>query len=110
VDLLADRGRSRNRVITARLIGVLMLVAVLVGYGSTGAPPAATVTRPLQAARPVDSSGRGSPGIAPRTVLLGRSEEGRQIVVVHAGGPRGMRVLIVVGCIHGTATSGLAHP
>ena len=38
---------------------------------------------------------------------LGRSEDGRPIVAVRAGKPRGMRVL-VFGCIHGTECAGIA--
>jgi protein MpaA len=41
-----------------------------------------------------------------RTMLLGRSEDGRPIVVVRAGNPRGTRVL-VVGCIHGNECAGI---
>jgi len=38
---------------------------------------------------------------------LGRSEEGRPIVALRAGDPRGRRVL-VFGCIHGTEYAGIA--
>ena len=41
-----------------------------------------------------------------RTMLLGRSEDGRPIVAVRAGNPRGTRVL-VVGCIHGNECAGI---
>ena len=44
-------------------------------------------------------------GAAP--LALGRSEDGRPIVVVRAGDPRGPRVL-VVGCIHGNEGAGIA--
>ena len=42
-----------------------------------------------------------------RTLLLGRSWEGRPIEAVEAGNPSGTRVL-VVGCIHGDETGGIA--
>jgi protein MpaA len=42
-----------------------------------------------------------------RTVLLGRSWQGRPIVAVEVGNPSGTSVL-VVGCIHGNETSGIA--
>jgi murein peptide amidase A len=42
-----------------------------------------------------------------RTVLLGRSWQGRQIRAVEVGNPSGTRVL-VVGCIHGNETAGIA--
>jgi protein MpaA len=45
--------------------------------------------------------------IASRTLRLGRSEGGRPIVVVRAGDPHGMPVL-VVGCIHGNECAGIA--
>jgi hypothetical protein len=40
-------------------------------------------------------------------MLLGRSEDGRPIVAVRGGDARGPRVL-VVGCIHGNETAGIA--
>jgi murein peptide amidase A len=42
-----------------------------------------------------------------RTVLLGRSWQGRPITAVEVGNPAGTRVL-VVGCIHGNETAGIA--
>jgi protein MpaA len=39
-------------------------------------------------------------------MLLGRSEQGRAILAVRVGNPRGPRVL-VVGCIHGNETAGI---
>ncbi len=42
-----------------------------------------------------------------RTVLLGRSWQGRPITAVEVGDPAGTRVL-VVGCIHGNGTGGIA--
>ena len=42
-----------------------------------------------------------------RVELLGRSEHGRPIRVVEVGAPQGKRVL-VVGCIHGNETAGIA--
>jgi len=48
----------------------------------------------------------GSPASA-RTVLLGRSWQGRPIRAVEVGNPAGTRVL-VVGCIHGNETAGIA--
>jgi protein MpaA len=42
-----------------------------------------------------------------RTVLLGRSWQGRPITAVEVGNPSGTRVL-VVGCIHGNEKAGIA--
>ena len=42
-----------------------------------------------------------------RTVLLGRSWQGRPIQAIEVGDPSGVRVL-VVGCIHGNETAGIA--
>jgi predicted deacylase len=39
-------------------------------------------------------------------ILLGRSEQGRAILAVRVGNPKGPRVL-VVGCIHGNETAGI---
>jgi len=51
------------------------------------------------------------PGLAAQpqaqTVLLGRSWQGRAIRAVEVGNPSGRRVL-VVGCIHGNETAGIA--
>jgi protein MpaA len=41
-----------------------------------------------------------------RSVLLGRSWEGRPIRAVEVGNPSGTRVL-VFGCVHGTETAGI---
>ncbi len=46
-------------------------------------------------------------GASTRTVLLGRSWQGRPIVAVEVGNPSGTPVL-VVGCIHGDETGGVA--
>ena len=43
---------------------------------------------------------------APAAAQIGRSEDGRPIVAVHVGDPRGVRVL-VFGCIHGTECAGV---
>jgi protein MpaA len=48
----------------------------------------------------------GAPASA-RTVLLGRSWQGRAIRAVEVGNPSGTRVL-VVGCVHGNETAGIA--
>ena len=44
---------------------------------------------------------------AARTVQLGRSWEGRPIEAIEVGNPSGARVL-VVGCVHGDETAGIA--
>jgi murein peptide amidase A len=43
-----------------------------------------------------------------RKVLLGRSVEGRPIVAYEVGNPAGRRRELVVGCIHGNETAGIA--
>lgn len=48
----------------------------------------------------------GSPPVH-RTHLLGRSWQGRPIRAVEVGDPNGIRV-VVVGCIHGNETAGMA--
>ncbi len=45
--------------------------------------------------------------VSARTVLLGRSWQGRPIEAIEVGNPSGTRVL-VVGCIHGNETGGIA--
>lgn len=49
----------------------------------------------------------GARSLGPLRLVLGRSQEGRPIVALRAGDPRGPRVL-VVGCIHGTECAGIA--
>jgi protein MpaA len=46
-------------------------------------------------------------GSAAHVVLLGHSRQGRQIQAIEVGNPAGVRVL-VVGCIHGNETGGIA--
>ena len=46
-------------------------------------------------------------GVAAAPFQIGRSEQGRPIVVVRAGDAHGTRVL-VVGCIHGNECAGIA--
>jgi murein peptide amidase A len=48
-----------------------------------------------------------APVVAAHRLQIGRSQEGRSIVAVRVGDPRGKRVL-VVGCIHGTECAGIA--
>jgi protein MpaA len=48
-----------------------------------------------------------APAASARTFLLGRSWQGRPIEAVEVGRPSGRRVL-VVGCIHGSETAGIA--
>jgi protein MpaA len=50
---------------------------------------------------------QGGRAAAPTQTRLGRSEQGRPIVVLRVGNPNGPRVL-VVGCIHGNETAGIA--
>ena len=76
------------------------------GTGNRRAGGAST-TGPRQSPPPRARSGADPAIVAARTLLLGRSEGGQPIVVVHAGDPRGTRVLIV-GCIHGTECAGIA--
>jgi protein MpaA len=53
-------------------------------------------------------AGWASSGVAaPQRELLGRSEQGRPIFAIRAGDPHGVPVL-VVGCIHGNETAGIA--
>jgi protein MpaA len=43
----------------------------------------------------------------PRTVLLGRSVDGRPIKAIELGDPASPRKILVVGCIHGDETAGI---
>jgi protein MpaA len=49
----------------------------------------------------------GAVQTGPRTVLLGRSWQGRPIEAVEVGNPSG-RPVLVVGCVHGNETAGIA--
>lgn len=49
----------------------------------------------------------GAPRAAARTVLLGRSVEGRPIVALRLGDPRSRRTALVVGPVHGDEPGGL---
>jgi protein MpaA len=50
----------------------------------------------------------GAGGGAPRSVLLGRSVQGRAIEAVELGDPSAARKVLVVGCIHGNECAGIA--
>ncbi len=54
------------------------------------------------------AAGGQSPTLAHRTVVLGRSVEGRAIVAVETGDPTAARRALVVGCIHGNECAGVA--
>jgi protein MpaA len=48
------------------------------------------------------------PGLVRRSEVIGRSIRGRPIRLVESGNPRRKRSVLVVGCIHGTETAGVA--
>jgi protein MpaA len=78
------RQRARRRVLAPLLACACAAIAAVVG--------------------PVQSVG-ASP--RPRSLLLGRSQDGRPIVAVRVGDRQGIRML-VVGCIHGSEGAGIA--
>ncbi|MES9601931.1 DUF2817 domain-containing protein [Actinomadura sp. NPDC000929] len=61
----------------------------------------AACSRPGKAGRSAATYG------ARRTVLLGRSVQGRPIVAVELGNPRAARRVLVVGCLHGDEQAGV---
>jgi protein MpaA len=81
------------------------VIGLVVAAALSGGRPATTVTH--QAARASAGSVTPVGKSATRTMLLGRSEDGRPIVVVRVGDPNGPRVL-VFGCIHGNEPAGIA--
>jgi protein MpaA len=72
----------------------------------------ATTTAPDLAsgrAPPVPANSRPTaPATRRRTIVLGRSADGRPITVAVLGDPRAPRRLLVVGCIHGNEAAGIA--
>jgi protein MpaA len=102
---VGNAGDSRPARRTRALVAVLA-TATIVGCGGSGAPgprPAEPAARPPAAIVPATHAGR----TAPLRVVLGHSEGGRPITMVHAGDGRGARVL-VVGAIHGDELAGAA--
>ncbi len=92
----------------AALFKTLLAVALLAGCGSIAAPARAPKARAQRSPPPAPRHSQGDPAIVTSSRLrLGVSEDGRPIVVVRAGDPRGTRVL-VVGCIHGNECAGIA--
>src|SRR6266705_6848378 len=86
---LANRhrpSRHRRSAKSAVLIAALLLFALELFPSSSASAPAA----------PVVASG---------SLRLGRSEDGRPIVALRSGDPRGTRVL-VIGCVHGNEGAG----
>ncbi len=76
-----------------KLIATLVVAVGMLGGGAGKPGPSAGPSRSARSAGAVS--------------LLGRSEEGRPILMWRAGDPRGPRVL-VVGCIHGDEGAGIA--
>ena len=88
---LANRhrpSRHRRSANSAVLIAALLLFALELFPSTSASAPAAPV-------------------VAGGSLRLGRSEDGRPIVAVRSGDPRGTRVL-VIGCIHGNEGAGIA--
>ena len=56
----------------------------------------------------VATANRGDDATVRRTVLLGRSADGRPITAVETGDPDTHRKTLVVGCIHGDERAGIA--
>ena len=73
-------------------------------HGRAGVVAAAAV---LGAASLFVSSGPAA-STPPRSVLLGRSVDGRPIEAYEVGDPQSSRRALVVGCIHGDETAGIA--
>jgi protein MpaA len=82
----------------------LLALALAAGFSTGFAQPAASRRH-----RESSSLARADPYRKPRsrTVLLGRSYDGRPIFLVRVGDPDGPRVL-VFGCIHGNEPAGIA--
>jgi protein MpaA len=70
----------------------IALVLVIVGIAANGLAPGAS---------PADSTGS-------RSIVLGRSVDGRPITAVETGDSDAPRKALVVGCIHGNETAGIA--
>ena len=58
-------------------------------------------------ARSVRANAPADPSVD-RTVMIGRSVDGRPIRVVETGDPDSVRKTLVVGCIHGNERAGIA--
>lgn len=99
-----ERGRTSHGV---PLVSVLLIS--LVGCGPT------RTTRPsprhaslLKAKAGAASDVAGRRGAGPRAIVLGRSVRGRRIRAWAVGAGRGRRRVLVVGCVHGDESAGLA--
>ncbi|HEY6396440.1 MAG TPA: M14 family metallopeptidase [Solirubrobacteraceae bacterium] len=82
------------------LLGLALAIAL-----SAGDAQSATLHARRGAAAATES--RPSPKPSSKTILLGRSYDGRPIFVTRVGDPDGARVL-VFGCIHGNEPAGIA--
>jgi protein MpaA len=65
----------------------------------SGSPTSTPTSTPTPTAKPQPQ--------LPRTVILGRSYQGRQIVAVRRGRPNASRVLLVIGQMHGDERGGV---
>jgi hypothetical protein len=80
------------------LVLVLLLAAVCSASGGAGTPPERHPAR----------AGILPPGTVRRTVPLGRSVRDRLVAAVELGDPDSPRKVLVVGCIHGDESAGVA--
>jgi murein peptide amidase A len=78
------------------------IIAAVGAAGCGGSPGRATRSNKV----PARSQAQQRP--VHRSEVIGRSVLGRQIRVVETGDPAARRSILVVGCIHGTETAGVA--
>ena len=101
--LSSSSPRSHSVVRLGRVLLALALAAWLSACGNDGRPEGP------QGAQPSPSATSAAPRPITRTVVLGRSVDGRRIAAVELRASRPGRVVLVVGCIHGSAEcAGLA--
>jgi len=89
-----------------RLVAIAVAIATA-GCGAGSGQGTVSHTR-ARAARPTTTASPAPRSSVHRTEIAGRSVLGRPIRVVESGNPAARRSVLVVGCIHGTETAGVA--
>jgi murein peptide amidase A len=96
-------GRQKRRWLIALTITLTLASSVSAAVLAEDEPPTHRVNRATIAHSPVRP-----PRLRARRFIIGHSVDGRAIYAIHLGGRHPKRTLLVVGCIHGNESAGIA--
>jgi protein MpaA len=96
-------GRPKRRWLIALAVTLTLASSVSAAVLAEDEPPTHRVNRPTIAHLPVRP-----PPLRARRFIIGYSVDGRAIYAIHLGDRHPQRTLLVVGCIHGDESAGIA--